>query len=68
MKTFEDILDSLDVETDSDSMFPPKDTKAIPVCVFCSGDIIEDKQDRTFISEFYCIKCGLKYKFLPEIK
>ena len=65
MRDFQDILDNLDLEVDEASIIPPPNNKSL--CVFCSGDIIEDKQDRTFISEFYCSKCGLKYKFKPGV-
>lgn len=77
MRDFEDILDSLDLEVDDNSILPPPNTKEVSTCVFCSGEIIDhitysivDKSifDTDKNHDYHCSSCGLKYKFLPKAK
>jgi hypothetical protein len=76
MRDFEDILDSLDLEVDDNSILPPPNTKEVSICVFCSGKIIDNaKFDILKFSvfeeedhDYHCSSCGLKYKFLPKAK
>ena len=65
MRDYEDILDSLDLEVDDNSILPPPNTKEVSVCVFCSGVIVEDLFKE---HGYHCNSCGLKYKFRPKAK
>ncbi len=72
MRDFEDILDSLDLEVDNNSILPPPNTKEVSVCVFCSGELLIDETSPgncdNEILGYHCSNCGLKYKFLPKQK
>jgi hypothetical protein len=72
MRDFEDILDSLDLEVDDNSILPPPNTKEVSVCVFCSYPLFENEVEigymESVISGYYCSSCGLKYQFKPKAK
>lgn len=73
MRDFEDILDSLDLEVDDNSILPPPNTKEVSICVFCSGELTNKTQTANGLyytedEEYHCSNCGLKYKFLPKQK